>query len=75
MTHLEAQHSRYWPAAGSGVHVSHVFSEKEKNDYKISVLKMQTWFVYRPAFLCLPYKSELSKSTFYYNVGRRFTKI
>jgi hypothetical protein len=36
-----------------------MFSEEEKNNYKISVLKLKNQLVYRPVFMHFPYKGKL----------------
>jgi hypothetical protein len=59
VSHLEApQHTRHWPSAGSCVWVPCVFSEEEKNDYKILVLEEQSQLVYMRVFLYFPYGSK-----------------
>jgi hypothetical protein len=36
-----------------------IFNEEKKNDYKISMIKVQSQPVYRPMFSYLPYKGKL----------------
>jgi hypothetical protein len=58
MSHLEAQHTDIGQMQDHTV-VPCVFSEEEKNDYKISVLEMDVELVFRLIFSYFPYKSKL----------------
>jgi hypothetical protein len=56
VSQLEAQHTEQWPVAGLHLRVPCVFSEEEKNDYKISMLEVQSRLVYRPVILYFLHK-------------------